>query len=247
MSHYKISEAVDILRKTYPDVSASALRYWDKLGIVGPSGKTKGNHRQYSEDDLDLLRAVKEMSLANYSIETIKKEIESFRSPNQAEVAKRQITILKELRVLANKMSELETINNEVNFQYVYRRDMFQKLFSGIPPEFIDKAIQYQLIHPKEIDGAQFFNKFDEKIIRIFAEAGWNLIERCKHLNSSVKFLKENVQISIFYLLTSAVRMLGAAVNNINKIENYEESRKSLYVGFVFLHEFIYLSFLQRE
>ncbi len=52
---YRIGEAA-----RHVGVSASALRRWEREGLVGPT-RSPGRYRLYSDDDLDLLRRVRRM------------------------------------------------------------------------------------------------------------------------------------------------------------------------------------------
>ncbi|MBA7679089.1 hypothetical protein ES703_87372 [subsurface metagenome] len=73
--NYKMQEALDILKMEYPGISASALRFWQKEGLIKPSGETSGHHRRYREKDLDIIRFVKDLSGFGYSLNHIKQEL----------------------------------------------------------------------------------------------------------------------------------------------------------------------------
>jgi len=77
--YYKIGEAISILQEEYPDLSASTLRFWEREGLVKPSERTIGDQRLYSDENLNLIRYIKELSLADYSIEKIKEKIKEAR------------------------------------------------------------------------------------------------------------------------------------------------------------------------
>ena len=56
---YKMKEILGILEGEYQGINASALRFWDRKGLINPSGKTSGHHRRSTEKDLDICRFVK--------------------------------------------------------------------------------------------------------------------------------------------------------------------------------------------
>lgn len=49
MTDYQIGEAAEILR-----VSTRTLRYWDSIGLLVPSHRTRSGHRMYTGEDLEL-------------------------------------------------------------------------------------------------------------------------------------------------------------------------------------------------
>jgi len=75
-----MQEALSILREEYPDINASALRFWQNEGLVEPSGETSGHHRRYNEKDLDIIRFVKDLSDFGYSLNQIREELRSVKN-----------------------------------------------------------------------------------------------------------------------------------------------------------------------
>ena len=58
--YYTISQVVEMLSQEYKDLSASSLRFLEKEGLVIP-GRTAGDHRRYTQADVERIRFIKEM------------------------------------------------------------------------------------------------------------------------------------------------------------------------------------------
>lgn len=68
---YRIGEIADMLK-----MSASALRYYEKEGLIPFVERTKGGKRLYAEENLDWLRIVDCLKNSGMPIKEIKKFIE---------------------------------------------------------------------------------------------------------------------------------------------------------------------------
>lgn len=72
---YTIGETVQLLQKTYPDVTHSSLRFLERGGFIRPH-RTPGGHRLFSEADLDRIRTIKQWQEQNLSLEQIGERLE---------------------------------------------------------------------------------------------------------------------------------------------------------------------------
>ncbi|MCK5014766.1 MAG: MerR family DNA-binding transcriptional regulator [Candidatus Omnitrophica bacterium] len=52
MKFYKIRDAVKLIKIKYPNVNASTLRFYTKIGKIPDVERAKGNHRIYTESDI---------------------------------------------------------------------------------------------------------------------------------------------------------------------------------------------------
>ncbi|MGC8903898.1 MerR family transcriptional regulator [Thermus sp.] len=52
-------------------LSPDALRYYERLGLLAPEGRTKGGYRLYGDQALDRLRFIKEAQAAGLRLEDI--------------------------------------------------------------------------------------------------------------------------------------------------------------------------------
>ena len=72
METYRISE----LARRF-GLSRSTLLYYDRLGLLRPSGRSQADYRQYSEDDLSRLERICFFRQAGLSLAEIARLLES--------------------------------------------------------------------------------------------------------------------------------------------------------------------------
>jgi methanogenic corrinoid protein MtbC1 len=77
---HTIGEAVAALRATYPDVSHSSLRFFEREGLIHPH-RTPGGHRLYADRDLRRLRLIKRWQAARLSLAEIRARLDERASP----------------------------------------------------------------------------------------------------------------------------------------------------------------------
>jgi methanogenic corrinoid protein MtbC1 len=73
-----IGRVVEELRRAYPDVSHSSLRFLEREGLVVPH-RTPGGHRLYARHDLDRLRQVKAWQAQRLSLQEIRQRLAALR------------------------------------------------------------------------------------------------------------------------------------------------------------------------
>ena len=74
-----IGDVVDELRRIYPDVTHSSLRFLEREGLVAPA-RTPGGHRLYSTGDIARIRAIKEWQTQRLLLEEIRQRLEAQRA-----------------------------------------------------------------------------------------------------------------------------------------------------------------------
>lgn len=70
-AEYRIGEVIESLVGEYPDLTASALRFWEREGLLKPSGTTEGGQRLYTENDINKIRTIKELTKSGVSLNAI--------------------------------------------------------------------------------------------------------------------------------------------------------------------------------
>ena len=63
-AHFSIGEVAERI-----GLSLRSIRYYEEVGLVPPSGRTKGGHRLYSEADVDRLLLIMKMKPLDFSLE----------------------------------------------------------------------------------------------------------------------------------------------------------------------------------
>jgi methanogenic corrinoid protein MtbC1 len=71
---FTIGEVVASIAKTYPDMSHSGLRFFEREGLVAPL-RTEGGHRLYRQSDVDRILSIKAWREDGVSIDEIRKRL----------------------------------------------------------------------------------------------------------------------------------------------------------------------------
>lgn len=99
---YSISEAARIL-----GLAPSALRYYDKEGLLPFIQRTPNGSRIFSEDDFVSIRLIQCLKKTGLSLQAIREFIEL--PPEQQETAEKRLSILTaQQAILVQKMDELQ-------------------------------------------------------------------------------------------------------------------------------------------
>ncbi len=104
------------------------LRYYEEMGLLPPMGRTEGNYRRYSEEDIRLLKRIKELrDLLGFSLTDISKLLDAENERGQIKQAYRQETeasgklvqlersdelIRKQLQLIEQKVAALEQMRS---------------------------------------------------------------------------------------------------------------------------------------
>ncbi|MEW6558201.1 MAG: MerR family transcriptional regulator [Elusimicrobiota bacterium] len=207
----KIGETVDILSERCPDITASAIRYWESEGLLAPT-KTPGGQRLYTEADLELIRYIKELSRCGYSIKVIKEKIRKLKKGKEpigwaADKVRKELAISRYMEIyqLFNKKEKTEPIYS--------KKDLIKILRSEIAKELLDTAVEYKIITPVKVKRKIMFSAYDEIILRVLIykdeefkdtfPGGWrryieecrDICEVCRHLYHHGLFICGKIQI----------------------------------------------------
>jgi DNA-binding transcriptional MerR regulator len=74
-----IGTVVELLRREYPDVTHSSLRFLEREGLIVPS-RTPGGHRLFSSSDVARLRRIKDWQAQRLSLEEIRRRLDALAS-----------------------------------------------------------------------------------------------------------------------------------------------------------------------
>jgi DNA-binding transcriptional MerR regulator len=194
----KIGEVVDIISDRYPDITASAIRYWDSVGLLTPT-KTSGGQRLYTVIDMELIKYIKELSRCGYSIKKIREKIQKLEKGKEpivwaADKERKELAISRymELYNLFNIKEKMEPVYS--------RKDLIKILRSKIAKELLDTAIEYKLVIPTKVKRKFMFSAYDEMFLRIIIYkdekfkdtfvGGWErYIEECREVYEVCKYL----------------------------------------------------------
>ncbi len=207
---YKMQEAVRILRVEYEGINASAIRFWEKKGLVNPSRDTSDHRRRYDEKNLDIIRFIKDLSNFGYSLNQIGKELSSVK--NKIESGKRH-NIKSELysttyvgkifmhyrsRIrLAMRFKLYLNMNKSAKHIPTFERSVLEKRIEhNTPGDFIRKVDNLRLTKPKETNGRFFYSSSDELILETLIyilEEEKNFLDRCQNFFGTVDYLYKTI------------------------------------------------------
>src|SRR5258708_12584947 len=78
---------------TRTGLTKRTLRYYEEVGLLPPTGRTEGNYRLYSEDDVQHLERIKKLrDLLGFSLADIREILDAEDERGQIKVAYRQKT-----------------------------------------------------------------------------------------------------------------------------------------------------------
>jgi DNA-binding transcriptional MerR regulator len=124
----------EILTYTIEQVATSmgltkrTLRYYEEVGLLPPTGRTEGNYRRYSEEDIERIKRIKELrDLLGFSLSDIRQLLEAEEERGLIKLAYRQETdvdskiaqldradelIREQLHLIEQKISGLEQMRS---------------------------------------------------------------------------------------------------------------------------------------
>lgn len=110
-SNNKYLRIGELSKKT--DISISALRYYEQIGLLSPSYRSESNYRFYKETDISLAIFIKKAQYLGFSLDEIKEILNERKSgksacPKVRSFAKSKITELQE------KISELKNLESSL-------------------------------------------------------------------------------------------------------------------------------------
>ena len=107
------------------------LRYYEKVGLIGPVKKNKSGIRDYSEGDLNRIEFIKCMRSAGLSIEVLKKYVDLFDEGADTTLERRRL--LEEQRdILKEKIDKMNEAYNRLNYNIkMYNENKLDTLLKG--------------------------------------------------------------------------------------------------------------------
>lgn len=215
---YKIGQFIAILREEYDDISASSLRFWEKEGLIIPSGSGKGSgtHRIYTDEDIEIIRFIKELSNGNYSISIIKRNLEL--CGKDINFIKTQTDIYKRMRHLSGYLREvLKTERGQKFYEYVYPEDTFIKILTNDEKAsfFIKEAQRHKLIFPRMVSNIKMYNQMDYTIMRLIIGLGSASLEKYNRLTGMIEYMKIELDLNSGIFLP--------AIKDLNEIVPFQQ------------------------
>lgn len=134
------------------DISADTLRYYERVGIIPPVGRSAAGVREYTSDDLDWVHNACCMRQAGVSVETIIEYVRLFQEGDTTLVARRDLLSEAKSDIearIACLQEELKRLNHKVA---CYNRAVETGVLSWEPcededtPDCKSKALQARVL-----------------------------------------------------------------------------------------------------
>lgn len=95
-------------------VPASTIRYYERVGLLSPAERTRGNYRVFHHDSLERVRFIRAAQKHGFSLDDIRKLVELRDDPSHA-CQEVQELILSRLTGIAGQARELKRIESELH------------------------------------------------------------------------------------------------------------------------------------
>ena len=105
------------------DMTNDTLRYYEKVGLVGPVKKNSSGMRDYSESDLKRIEFIKCMRSAGISIEVLKKYVDLYAKGDSTKLERQQL-LEEEQEKLEEKIKTMNDALEKLKFKIeLYKTD----------------------------------------------------------------------------------------------------------------------------
>lgn len=91
------------------DVSATTLRYYERIGLMDPVKKNESGHRYYTEHDFRRINFIKCMRTSGMTVEQIKTYVDLFHEGEHT-IPQRKELLIDQLANLKQQVEELQMI-----------------------------------------------------------------------------------------------------------------------------------------
>ena len=154
-----IGKLIKKLRKAYPDLTSSKLRFLESQGLVNPK-RSINKYRVYYREDIEKINFILKMQKEFYlPLDIIKEKIRSKQFKNYIESGK-------DLKNLQLKLGE--EFRQEQQEDYYTVEELKKKL--KLSQEFIEELLDYDLVEWKHEDGNSIINGSGIEIIKMAIE-----------------------------------------------------------------------------
>ncbi len=152
---FGIGEVQEILKKEFPDITISKIRFLEKEGLITPE-RTPSGYRKYTREHIKLLSYILRLQREEYlPLSVIKRKIQDLKS---GKVVAGDLTVMSG-KTGAPPIASVSRISYEL---------APSKL--GMSLERINELIEYGIVSPKEGPEGKYFSQEDAKILSIAKE-----------------------------------------------------------------------------
>ena len=96
-------------------VSAKLIRHYEDIGLISKAARSTSGYRQYSENDVHILKFVKRGRLLGFSMKEIKQLLSLWKNKTRSSKDVKSMAV-QHLRTLENKILELQEMADTLRF-----------------------------------------------------------------------------------------------------------------------------------
>ncbi|MGI6109777.1 MAG: MerR family transcriptional regulator [Eubacteriaceae bacterium] len=89
------------------DITPDTLRYYERIGLIPPVGRTSSGFRDYQEEDCNWVEFIKCMRGAGISVEALTEYVMLFQKGLDTVPARKQL-LIEQRQMLADKLEEIQ-------------------------------------------------------------------------------------------------------------------------------------------
>ncbi len=176
-----IGEAVNILKKTYPSVSISRLRFLEKENLIKPK-RTKGGTRVYSEKDITTLLKILDLQENQfYSLKAIKNNPTLIINSSNKNIKIREYS---KHDALKKSGLSIKNFNNLVDYKFEIDKDTYSQ-------NDVERLSAFAYFYNIGLSAKNF------TIIKSLADRGLGFFDTMN--TASVDIDKDDIELSIKY------------------------------------------------
>lgn len=97
-------------------LSADTLRYYERIGLIPPVGRTSGGIRDYTEEDCRWIEFAKCMRSAGLAIESLVEYVALFQQGDETIPARKQI-LMEQREDLIQRIQEMQSTLQRLNYK----------------------------------------------------------------------------------------------------------------------------------
>lgn len=168
---YGIGETQEILKKEFPDITISKIRFLEKEGLIMPQ-RTSSGYRKYTRSDIKLLRYILRLQREEYL---------------PLNIIRSKIQDLEAGKAVAGDLTLMAGGPQESLSQAVPVSAELAPIKLQLSQEYINELIDYGLVAPQEGAEGSYFTSDDVKLLRIAREFRKYGIEP-RHLRMFLQF-----------------------------------------------------------
>jgi len=158
-------------------ITVRTLHYYDKAGLLSPSGESEGGYRLYSDKDMVRLHQILTMKYLGFSLDDIKNRLISLDTPEEvaATLTEHAAAIRKKIKNLESSLKAIQALKDEViqmqsvNFQkyaYIIESLQMKNEHYWVIKHFDDELLNH--VHTHDKDSA---SKISKDLKRLSKEA----------------------------------------------------------------------------